>query len=169
MRLLIVILLSFFVTLNVFAKGTYKSEDTFLKEAFNGDIPKSQSIILKRELRDNIQNILGHPYSGLRIKYWRNDQTTAWVLEEVGKDELITFGFAINDKKIFKADVLIFRETRGWEIKYPAFTQQFIGSQLIDDHLSQNIDGVSGATLSVYAMKATARLALFLNDYVLSQ
>jgi len=35
--------------------------------------------------------------------------------------------------------------------------------------LSQNIDGVSGATLSVYAMKATARLALFLNDYVLSQ
>jgi hypothetical protein len=169
MKLLLVILLSFFITLNLFAKGTYKTEDTFLKEAFNGDIPKSQSIILKRELRDNIQNILGHPYSGLRIKYWRNDQTTAWVLEEVGKDELITFGFAINDKKIFKTDVLIFRETRGWEIKYPAFTQQFIGSKLIDDHLSQNIDGVSGATLSVYAMKATARLALFLNDYVLSQ
>ena len=71
MRLLIVILLSFFVTLNLFAKGTYKAEDTFLKEAFNGDIPKSQSIILKRELRDNIQNILGHPYSGLRIKYWK--------------------------------------------------------------------------------------------------
>jgi len=82
---------------------------------------------------------------------------------------LITFGYVVKDQKIQKADVLIFRETRGWEIRYPAFTQQFIGAKLDEKNLTKNIDGVSGATLSVYAMKATARLALFLDDYVLNK
>jgi hypothetical protein len=151
------------------AKGTYKSEEDFLKEVYPSGIPEPKKLLLLSKLRDSVEIILGHPYSGIKIKYWEKDKITAWILEEVGKDELITFGYVVKDQKIQKADVLIFRETRGWEIRYPAFTQQFIGAKLDEKNLTKNIDGVSGATLSVYAMKATARLALFLDDYVLNK
>ena len=151
------------------AKGVYKTEENFLKEVFNQTVPPSQSLILKKDLRKSVNQILGHRYSGLRIKYWQNENTSAWILEEIGKDELITFGFAIKEKKISQAEVLIFRETRGWEIKYPAFTSQFIGGQLANNKLTKNIDGVAGATLSVWDMTSVAKLALFLDEYVKKQ
>ncbi|MBL6685300.1 MAG: FMN-binding protein [Methylophilaceae bacterium] len=151
------------------AKGVYKTEEKFLNDVFNQNVPASESLLLKSELRASVTKILGHRYSGLRIKYWKNESTSAWILEEIGKDELITFGFAIKEKKISQAEVLIFRETRGWEIKYPAFTTQFIGGQLSNNELTQNIDGVTGATLSVWAMTSVAKLALFLDAYVNKQ
>lgn len=162
-------LLFFFCISISHAKGVYKTEENFLKEVFNETAPPSQSLILKKDLRKSVNQILGHRYSGLRIKYWQNENTSAWILEEIGKDELITFGFAIKEKKISQAEVLIFRETRGWEIKYPAFTSQFIGGQLANNKLTKNIDGVAGATLSVWAMTSVAKLALFLDEYVKKQ
>ena len=68
--------------------------------------------------------------------------------------------------KIKTAKVLEFREIRGWEIKYPAFTRQFIGASLRGYDLDRSIDGVSGATLSVWAMTAVAKLALYLDGYI---
>ena len=52
------------------------------------------------------------------------------------------------------------------EIKYPAFTRQFIGASLRGYDLDRSIDGVSGATLSVWAMTAVAKLALYLDGYI---
>jgi hypothetical protein len=62
--------------------------------------------------------------------------------------------------------VLAFRESRGWEIRHPAFTQQFKDATLIDNALDRHIDGVSGATLSVWAMTAVTRLALYLDTLI---
>ena len=62
--------------------------------------------------------------------------------------------------------VLIYRESRGWEVKYPAFTDQFRGARLTSDgKLDQSIDGISGATLSVHALTRLARLALLLDQH----
>ena len=88
-------LLFFFCISISYAKGVYKTEENFLKEVFNQTVPPSQSLILKKDLRKSVNQILGHRYSGLRIKYWQNENTSAWILEEIGKYELITFGFAI--------------------------------------------------------------------------
>ena len=72
----------------------------------------------------------------------------------------------VSGGEIIKAKVLIFREIRGWEIKYPAFTRQFIGASFDGKELSQNIDGISGATLSFWAMTKIAKIALFLDQYI---
>ncbi|MEO1898962.1 MAG: FMN-binding protein, partial [Methylococcales bacterium] len=66
--------------------------------------------------------------------------------------------------------VLAFRESRGWEVKHDFFTDQFKQNTL-DSHLklTQAIDGISGATLSVRALTKTARLALFFDSLVANE
>jgi len=36
----------------------------------------------------------------------------------------------------------------------------------LDNKLNKNIDGISGATLSVWAMKSIAKLSLYLDQYI---
>ena len=151
---------------SVIAKGIYQTKEDFLLEVFSGKVPDQKRLILKSKLRKPIEKVLNHPYSGMRIKYWQNNNKTAWILEEIGKEYPITFGMVVSNGKISKAKVLIFREIRGWEIKYPAFTRQFVGATFDGKKLDRNIDGVSGATLSVWAMTKIAKIALILDAYV---
>jgi hypothetical protein len=59
-----------------------------------------------------------------------------------------------------------FRESRGWEIRYPFFTRQFSQLRLTNTGaLSHGIDGISGATLSVKAATRSAKFALMLNEH----
>ena len=156
----------FLIAFSVFARGIYLTDEDFLAETFNGNVPKSKVVWLKGELKQGITDLLGHPYSGLRIRYWPQQTKTAWILEEIGKTEPITFGVVINGGKVASIRVLEFRESRGSEIRYPAFTKQFKGTSLNEQQLDQTIDGVSGATLSVRASIAVARLALYLHAKV---
>ena len=151
---------------SVSARGVYQTNEAFLAETFDGEVPKSKVIWIKGELRKTIADILGHRYSGLRIRYWDNGQRSAWILNEIGKEQPITFGIVIEADKIKHVKVLAFRESRGWEIRHPAFTQQFKDATLIDKSLDRHIDGVSGATLSVWAMTAVTRLALYLDTLI---
>lgn len=101
----------------------------------------------------------------MRTRYWKKGNKSVWILEEIGKTKPITVGVVIDNNKISQLKVLAFRESRGWEVKHDFFTKQFKGSQLDDDlRLSQHIDGISGATLSVRALDKIARLALFFNQ-----
>ena len=53
----------------------------------------------------------------------------------------------------------------GFQFSRGFFTDQFSGSGLTDDlRLDRTIDGISGATLSVRALKKLARLALYLHE-----
>lgn len=100
----------------------------------------------------------------LRQRYWQEGEKTVWILEEIGKEEPITAGFVIDQSKVSQVSVLTYRESRGWEVRYPSFLKQFVNAVLNEDlQLSQSIDGISGATLSVSAMKKMARLALYLD------
>ena len=152
----------FLIACSASARGVYQTDQDFLAETFNNAVPKSQVIWMKGELRQQVADILGHNYVGLRIRYWQDEQRSAWVLEEIGKTEPITFGVVIMDNKVETVNVLAFRESRGDEIRHPAFTQQFSQAELEDDQLDRHIDGISGATLSVRAMTKVVRLALYL-------
>ncbi len=153
----------FMLSFAVSARGVYQTETAFLQEVFAGDVPKSRVIWLKGEVRSKITQILGHPYPGLRIRYWAHSQRSAWILEEIGKTQPITFGIVINKGEVERAKVLAFRESRGDEIRYPAFTRQFISTKLQDNTLDKQIDGISGATLSVRAITRMVTLALYLH------
>jgi hypothetical protein len=146
------------------ADDAYQSQEDFLLEAFSGVTPDPGVIWLKGDVKNTASDILGHPYPGLRIRYWGEGTRTAWILEEIGKVKPITVGLVVNDDGLETIRVLAFRESRGWEVRYPFFTDQFSGIGLTDDHdLNRPIDGISGATLSVRALKKLARLALYLH------
>lgn len=143
----------------------YQKPAEFIRQAFSDEPPAIKKIWLNKTLKQEIRNIMGHDLGVLRKRYWGKDQRTAWVLETIGKEQLITVGIIINQHKIEKIKVLAFRESRGWEIRYPFFTDQFTGITLKkDQQLSHHIDGISGATLSVKAMQKMARLALLLDQ-----
>lgn len=148
-----------------FAKDDYSSAN-FVREAFPDGAPQPDKLWIKNELKADIKEIMGHDLGVLRLRYWQKDHRSAWIVDEIGKERLITSGIVINHGKIESIQILAFRESRGWEIRYPFFTDQFNNAVLNDEHqLDRHIDGISGATLSVRAMKKMARLALLLDQY----
>ena len=166
-RLFCYLLLCFSVPLTVYSKGVYQEPADFIDEVFNGNPPEPDKLWLRGELKENIREILGHDMDVLRLRYWLKDGRSVWILEEIGKERLITSGFVINEGSIEKVKVLVFRETRGWEVRYPFFTDQFKGAKLDEKKLlDRHIDGISGATLSVNALTRLAQLALFLHSVV---
>jgi len=132
---------------------------------------KTKTLWLKKEIQTKIKSILNHKYPKLRVRYKISDNletsTSIWYLDEIGKERPISFGVSVKDNRIQIIRVLEFRESRGFEINIPAFAKQFenAGSD-ISDKLDQNIDGITGATMSASAMKKIARLALFLHKTV---
>ncbi len=143
----------------------YHTQDDYLQGVFQGAIPHPGTIWPDSALRGQLKDILGRK-PGLRFRYWGADGKTAWILDQIGKDRPITAGVVINQGKIEDIRVLVFRESRGWEVKYDFFTRQF--SELWLDsrqELSGSIDNITGATLSVNAMKRMARAALLLHEY----
>ena len=149
------------------ARGTYLTAAEFLDQAFDGSPPAPAVIWLTGERKERVQEILGHRYPSLRIRYWRKGERSAWILEETGKDQPITMGVVVERGQLERIRVLVFRESRGAEIRHPFFTRQFEGATLDKEiRLDRDIDGISGATLSVRAMKKIARLALYLDREV---
>jgi hypothetical protein len=151
------------------ARGTYQEPADFLAEAFPDGVPEARVMWLSGERADTVKSILGHRYTSLRVRYWSREQRSAWILDEIGKDHPITVGLVINAGRLERIKVLIFRESRGWEVRHPFFTDQFSGAGLTaDNRLDRGIDGISGATLSVRALKKLARLALYFHSKVVT-
>jgi FMN-binding domain len=144
------------------ADTVYQTRDDFLREVF-GTAPVPRVLWLDDEAQTRLKAVLGHPYGQARLRYWRAGGKTAWILDEIGKEYPITASFVVQNGAIERARVLVYRETRGMEVRYPSFLQQFVGARLVNDRLSRSIDGISGATLSVHSMQRMARAALALD------
>lgn len=129
--------------------------------------PEVRTLWLTADHQAAARSILGHAYRGLRLRYWSKGKRTAWILDEIGKERPITIGVVVDDGRVSRVDILEYRESRGGEIRHPFFTAQFAGLALEDDlDLSGNIDGITGATLSVRAVTNTTRFALYLDRYL---
>lgn len=148
-------------------KGVFLTADEFHAQAF-ADEPESKMLWLNNELLEQAQDILGHRYRGMRCRYKASGGRTAWIFEEIGKTHPITIGVVVDDSKIDQVRILEFRESRGGEVRYDNFTEQFIAVKLKPDKhkLNQNIDGITGATMSVRAVTKVATLALFFHSQI---
>jgi hypothetical protein len=144
------------------AEDVYQQPEAFLTQTFS-KVPSPQALWITPERKPKVRELLGHDLAALRVRYWREGERTAWILEEIGKERPITTGIVVNDGRIERIKVLIYRESRGFEVRYPFFTDQFKGAQLEGDRLNRSIDGISGATLSVSALKRLSALALYLH------
>jgi hypothetical protein len=163
-RRLITVLLLTLACPALMARGVYQEPEAFLSDVFSGEVPEPAVIWLTGERKEVVNELLGHSYATLRVRYWRRGQRSAWILEEIGKEQPITVGLVVNEGRLERIKVLVFRETRGWEVRHPFFTDQFTNARLDEErNLDRHIDGISGATLSVRAMKKLATLALYLD------
>ena len=149
----------------------------FLSGVFGENMPQAQTLWLTTDVKKDIKKILKHDYAGLRVRYWQTGKAQAetatvrrvWILDEIGKYKPITVGISVKDGAIEKLQVLEYRESHGWEVKHDFFTKQFIGATLPKHwKLDRKIDGISGATLSVRALKKLAMLSLYL-DGIMAQ
>ncbi len=134
----------------------------FIASSFKGK-PQAGALTLSKKMQVEIKRFIGRAYSPAKVRYWTDGTRTAWILSEIGKTKPITTGYVVAKGKIERVQVLIYRESHGWEVRQPFFTRQFSGAGL--DHkakLSKRIDNISGATLSVTALTKMAKLALYL-------
>jgi len=149
------------------AKGVYQTPAAFISQSFVDVTPQAKVLWLTKEDKLVVADILQHKFKRMRIRYWQVGNDTVWILNEIGKEKPITIGVHIKNNHINRYKVLTFRESRGDEVRHEFFSQQFINATLNkDNRLSQNVDGITGATLSVRATKKVARLALWLNAKV---
>lgn len=147
--------------------GRYMTTGEFLDAAFPGGAPASSTLWVQDDIRQAIESVLGHRFGTLRVRYWYDGATSAWILDEIGKELPITIGITVTGGAIHDVRILEFRESRGWEVRYPFFTDQFRHARLeTDGGLDRDIDGITGATLSVKAVTRIARVALILHETV---
>jgi hypothetical protein len=163
-KLLFIILLGCLSSLQA---GEYQSTEDFLFQVFSDTPPKPKLLWLKKDIQKQATQILTHRPGFLRTRYWQTEQQSVWIINEIGKTKPITIAVVIKDKKIVLLKVLAFRESRGWEVRHTFFTDQFKQNGLNDDlTLTQRVDGISGATLSVRALTKVAQLALYFDSLV---
>jgi hypothetical protein len=151
------------------AEDVYQTPEAFIAESFSGQ-PAPEPLTLEPDevLSLKISKIMGSHYRPGPFSYWARDGRTAWILEDIGKFEPITAGFLVGpDGRLERVKVLIYRESHGWEVRHDFFTRQFEGAGLKRERkLDQPIDGISGATLSVGALKRMSALTLLLHSAV---
>lgn len=158
------------ISMSLYADKNHLTHEQFLNKAFTDNRPIAKIFWLKPEHKNQAEKIMHRRINMLRVRYWQAGEKTAWILDEIGKEKPITIGVVISNNAIVSVDILAFRESRGWEIRYPFFTAQFSGLQLVDSaRLNKPIDGITGATLSVSAVQRCATLALYLSEQLLAQ
>ena len=145
-------------------EGRYLEANEFLDLAFPAAEPAPAVLWVDDTLRSEIETIVGHRFGALRVRYWEHGGRSAWIFDEVGKERPITIGVTVEDGAVEFVRVLEFREPRGWEVRHAFFTDQFAGARVsTGQRFDRDIDGITGATLSVAAVTRVVRLALFLS------
>ena len=128
-----------------------------------------ETITLTPSQKEQVEKLVGS-----RI---REDTYTVWIgdkdgkpgayavgLDVIGKERPITFMVAVSPEgKVTGVEVLVYRESRGSEIRSKRFMQQFIDKNIAAPlMLDRDIDSISGATLSsrstAYAVKKALSL-----------
>ena len=127
------------------------------------ELPGHSYIIINEDIQDNIKKILKDTYHLPIIKYWKAGNKVGFVLEAIGKHEFITTGYIVENNKIIDAKVLVYRENYGYEIEHDYFLDQIRDNSVKKNgKLVKSIANISGATLSVKAMRKLSKLSLYL-------
>jgi|SRR5262245_2915875 len=155
----------------VFAQErVYLSEEKALKLIFprSRQIEREEKQLNDEQLR-SIEKRLGVRLASSTQVIWRGttgDATDgyAMILNEIGKERFISFIVGITpDFKVQRIALMVFRESKGWEVEDPRFTAQFRG-KTSHDHLQigSDIIAITGATLSSRAFCRGAKKALII-------
>lgn len=112
-------------------------------------------VTLTDEQRDRIKKLSGTRQRETQQAVWRAEkdgQLLGWFIVDdvIGKHEFITYAAAISPAgEVLGVDVLVYRETYGFQIRDAGWRNQFKGKTLHDPFkLDDDIRNITGATLS---------------------
>lgn len=145
--------------------SVHETQDAFLAEVFGAAVPAPKFLELDGAAQSQLSAVLGHNYQQARLRYWKANGKTAWVIEDKGREgyQLTTAAFAVKGGAIDIARVLIYRESHGEEVAEASFLKQLAGTKAAGNTLDRKADSISGATLSVLMMQRMARAAITLD------
>ncbi len=133
---------------------------------------KKYPVLVTDELQKKIRTFSGvrHPFKGDRI--WSGSNGSWLIIDEVlGKHEMITYAVAMKPTgEIMGVEIMEYVESYGYEIQDHRWRQQFIGKTRNDPvKLNQDIQNISGATLSAKHVTDGVKRVLAIYDLVLSK
>jgi len=90
----------------------------------------------------------------------------ALVQNTIGKHKPMTYMVGIDGRgQVLDIELLVFRESRGSEIRQKRFNSQYEGKTVLDPvRINKDIINISGATMSVRSMSAGIKRVLVLVD-----
>jgi len=159
------------------AETVYQTPRSLLGEFF----PRSERVSFQRfalseDARARLARRLGYPLR--RASYVFYVASTgghvdgyALIDDEPGQTEPITFGVKLSpDGTVERADILVYREPRGDEVRCRRFLDQLRGKTVRQPvQAGVDVDAVSGATISSHAIATGVKRALVLYDELIAQ
>jgi len=137
---------------------------------FPAQLLSAQELRLDDAQRAAIAQASGMRSSAFKPQVWRAPEG-GWFLVDavIGKSELITYALGLNaDGHVRQLEILEYRESHGGEVRYPRWRDQFKGKGPDDPvALGEDIQGISGATLSCEHLTAGVKRLLATWDLVL--
>lgn len=135
----------------------------------------SVEIMLTDAQRDAIKRVSGVRQRLSAQPVWRAEQDgklLGWFIvdEVVGKHEFITYATGISaDGHVLAVDVLVYRETYGFQIRDASWRSQFTGKTVSDAFkLDGDVTSITGATLSCRNVSNGVKRLLALHKTVLA-
>jgi Na+-translocating ferredoxin:NAD+ oxidoreductase subunit G len=158
---------------------TYAAEYLTIPASQKALFPEADSFVdarvqLSDAQRDEIKRLSGVRQREAQQAVWRAEkqgQLLGWFIvdEVVGKHEFITYAAAISPQgKVLGVEVLIYRETYGYQVRDASWRDQFKGKTLQDAFkLDADVASVTGATLSCRNVTNGIKRLLALRQVVL--
>ncbi|MEE9431778.1 MAG: FMN-binding protein [Melioribacteraceae bacterium] len=169
----IVFLLIFFFSINISAGELRKKAEEIIKENFSDDIIiKMYKLHLDKILKVDSEKFAKQRFYSKFVYYFeikQNDENITYaILDNVkGKVKPITFLVLFkNDLTVSSVEIVKYREEHGGEVENKSWLSQFSNKSFQSPlKLDEDIDGISGATISVKAItKGVKRLLHFINN-----
>lgn len=165
-----------FALVAVLIAGELKDKtDAHLRKFFGEEcVIDSKKYIIPQELKSKIENLTQQRfYTDFVFLYFvkNNDKINSYAILDnvIGKVQPITFlviydsNFVISDFQIIK-----YREEHGGEVQNESWRNQFIGKRANSEFtINENIDGITGATISVKSLiKGINKTSLLIRSIV---
>jgi Na+-translocating ferredoxin:NAD+ oxidoreductase RnfG subunit len=146
------------------------------EEAVKTMLPKSERIRkellrLSPEKKSHIEERIGWKFPEESFEVYIGETGTkvdgyAVIQNTIGKHKPMTYMVGIDSRgQVSDVELLVFRESRGSEIRQKRFNSQYEGKTVLDPiRINKDIINISGATMSVRSMSAGVKRVLVLID-----
>ncbi len=134
---------------------------------------RKESLTLTPAQKDAIQERIGWKFPEQTFECYigeSNGKTDGWAIVQhtIGKHKPMSYMVGVDPEgEVTNVEVLVYRESRGSEVRTDRFKYQYEGKTLYDPiRINRDIINISGATMSVRSMSAGVKRVLVMVDEV---